>query len=85
VFEREPGYFTGAMYASYTIGIFGTLPIWMTMLLTGASLTAILVVAVVLVLAIMPIAFHYSRVLWLHWDMHFNPSTFQIPPWPDSQ
>lgn len=77
VFEREPGYFTGAMYASYTIGIFGTLPVWLTMLLAGASLAALLVVEVALVVVVMPIAFHYSRVLWLHWDRHFNPASFE--------
>jgi uncharacterized protein (DUF983 family) len=76
-FEREPGYFVGAMYASYFIGIFATLPIWLGMLFAGAGLVPILIVAFILVLAIMPISFHYSRVFWMHIDCYFNPRTFE--------
>jgi len=77
VYEREPGYFVGAMYASYFIGIFATLPIWLGMLFAGAGLVPILVVAFALVIAIMPISFHYSRVFWMHIDCYFNPKTFE--------
>ncbi len=73
---RGAGYFTGAMYASYTLGIFGTLPVWMGMLLGGASLTAVLVAGIGLALLAMPISFHYSRVIWLHIDCHFHPDGF---------
>ncbi len=76
-FEREPGYFVGAMYASYSIGIFGTLPVWMGMLFAGASLTAVLVVGIGLVVILTPLSFHYSRVFWLHIDCYFNPATFE--------
>ena len=76
VFEREPGYFTGAMYASYALGIFGTAPVWFAMLVKGQPLAAILVVSTVLVVLLMPVFFHYSRVMWLHWDYHFNAATF---------
>lgn len=75
-FERGAGYFTGAMYASYTIGIFGTLPVWMWMLVAGASLAAVVVVATALVVLLMPVSFHYSRVAWLHLDCYFNPEAF---------
>jgi hypothetical protein len=76
-YEREPGYFTGAMYASYFIGVFVTLPVWLTMLLGGAGLAPILLVAFGMVLALMPLSFHYSRVFWMHIDAYFNPKTFQ--------
>jgi uncharacterized protein (DUF983 family) len=77
VYEREPGYFTGAMYASYFLGIFLTLPVWMWMLFAGAELVPILVVAFALVLALTPVSFHYSRVIWMHIDCYFNPKTFE--------
>lgn len=77
VFQREPGYFTGAMYASYFIGVFGTLPVWMWMLVAGAGLFPILAVAFLLVLLVMPISFHYSRVFWMHIDCYFNPAAFE--------
>jgi len=76
VFEREPGYFTGAMYASYTLGIGFTLPVWFVMLLAGAGLAALTMVIVVMVVGLMPVSFHYSRVLWMHIDCYFNPKTF---------
>lgn len=77
VFEREPGYFTGAMYASYFIGIFLTLPVWMVMLLGGAALALVLVVAIGMVVLLTPVSFHYSRVFWMHIDCYFNPATFE--------
>ena len=80
VFEREPGYFTGAMYASYFIGIFITLPIWMAMLFAGAGLAPILIVAIGMVVALTPVSFHYSRVFWMHIDCYFNPKTFEDQP-----
>lgn len=75
-FEREPGYFTGAMYASYFLGIATTMPVWLGMLLAGAGLGPILGVAMALVVLLMPIYFHYSRVMWMHIDAYFNPKTF---------
>ncbi len=77
VYEREPGYFTGAMYASYFIGVFITLPFWMTMLVGGASLTAVLAVAFAILALATPISFHYSRVFWMHIDCYFNPDSFR--------
>ncbi len=76
-FVRESGYFTGAMYASYMIGIGLTLPVWMAFLLSGASLGVTLAVAIGMIVALAPISFHYSRVAWLHVDCHFNPRTFE--------
>ena len=75
-YEREPGYFTGAMYASYFLGIFTTAPAWAGMLMAGASYTAIVVVGIGLVVVLMPLYFHYSRVLWMHIDAYFTPTTF---------
>ncbi len=82
-FEREYGYFTGAMYASYFIGVFATLPVWMFMLLTGYRLIPILVVANGMIIIVTPISFHYSRVFWMHIDCYFNPKTFERNPGED--
>jgi hypothetical protein len=76
VFEREPGYYTGAMYASYFLGIFGTMPVWLALLLTDQSLGLIIGVSLGLVAVLMPVFFHYSRVIWLHIDYVVNESTF---------
>jgi len=77
-FERENGYFTGAMYISYFLGIVTTAPVWLTMLLTGQSLGLIMAVTVAQVVVSVPIFYHYSRVLWLHFDMLTKPETFVV-------
>ncbi len=77
VFLREPGYFTGAMYASYFMGVFVPMPIWVTMVLLGQPFGLIMAVTIPLTVALMPLFFHYSRVLWLHIDYFFNPQAFE--------
>jgi hypothetical protein len=74
-FEREPGYFTGAMYFSYAIGI----PI----IAAGTFLGKWLVpswplhwIAVAVWFAFLPLApavFRYSRVVFHHFDRFFDP------------
>ena len=36
-FEREPGYFTGAMYLSYGVALLATAPVWLVMVWCGRS------------------------------------------------
>ena len=69
-FEREEGYFLGAMYFSYflsvpTLSLFfvvGVLlfPSWPQELIAG--------LAVVIFLPLAPLIFRYSRVGWIHYD-----------------
>jgi uncharacterized protein (DUF983 family) len=70
VFEREEGYFVGAMYFSYALSIpllallfFGgmqLLPGWPDMAVAGLALA--------IFLPLVPLIFRYSRVLWIHYD-----------------
>ncbi len=76
-FEREAGYFTGAMYASYFLGLATSMPVWMTMLLLGVNPGLILGITAVQLLVMSPLLFSYSRVVWLHVDNMFNPF---VPP-----
>jgi hypothetical protein len=73
VFGREEGYFTGAMYVSYFIGlvvVFAIIGIlwrfWPTHSLGGVG--ALLGVAALVYLAFVPVVFRTSRVVWLHLD-----------------
>ena len=77
-FEREEGYFTGAMYISYLLSlvlmfaIFGVL--WL--LLPTGSLFAIgmlCLVTAVVYLPLVPVVFRYSRVLYMHLDRKLDP------------
>lgn len=68
-FEREPGYFQGAMYVSYVsgVGLFALLALLASVVVApyvglGAAVTG----AVVLYLPAVPVLFRYSRVIWAH-------------------
>ena len=78
IFERDTGYFTGAMYASYALGMVTSFPVWMTMLILGIDPFIIVGVAVAQILITLPLLFRYSRVIWLHFDNAINP----FPPSP---
>jgi uncharacterized protein (DUF983 family) len=72
-FEREPGYFTGAMYLSYGVAILGTAPVWLLMAWLGRSLGEVLLVISPLLVLGCPWLFRYARVLWLHLDHAVDP------------
>jgi uncharacterized protein (DUF983 family) len=69
VFGREPGYFTGAMYVSYTLAVpllaLLCLLVWLP---TGWSLEWVVGLATLLLLPFVPAIFRYSRVVWMHLD-----------------
>ncbi len=68
-FEREPGFFQGAMYVSYGIGIvyLGMLGLIATRFVVPHYGVAVGVAGVALVhLACIPAVFRYSRVIWAH-------------------
>jgi len=71
VFEREPGYFVGAMYVSYALAIPSYLAVWgiLCLLLPGWSDLAILAAALPLFVPLAPILFRYSRIIWMHLDL----------------
>lgn len=71
-FEREPGYFTGAMYASYGLGFLIVTPVWLGLMLSGASLGTVMLGTVLTLAVTAPLIFRYSRVLWMHFDVFFN-------------
>ena len=69
VYEREPGYFIGAIYLNYGVTAVLALGItWSLDLAVGLTLRQQLVVAIA-VAALVPLAFfRYSRSLWLALD-----------------
>jgi uncharacterized protein (DUF983 family) len=78
VYEREPGYFYVAMFASYALNVAEMVTLAVAIsVLTGSSnpwlyVTIILGVAV----ALAPFNYRYSRVMLLHWltpGLHYHP------------
>jgi uncharacterized protein (DUF983 family) len=73
-FEREPGYFLGAMYVSYLLSIPPVLLlVWIIWRLTGWRLETVLLGAFVAYLPFVPIVTRYSRVIWIYVDRKFDP------------
>ena len=73
-FEREPGYFLGAMYISYALAlgiIFGAAGLlWF---FTRWSIMKTTVWAVLLFLPTAPVVTLFSRVLWIYLDQAIDP------------
>jgi hypothetical protein len=73
-FEREPGYWTGAMVASYALGVpilaLLVLGVW---LVTRWDIVWALALGDALFLVLAPFVWRYSRVIWLHLDWLLDP------------
>ncbi len=79
-FDRgDPGYFTGAMYASYAMAI----PLLTVvtgieyLVLPGWSLFGLVMLAMLVSTPLIPWIWQYSRVLWIHFDRYFDPEDEQ--------
>jgi uncharacterized protein (DUF983 family) len=69
-FEREQGYFTGAMYISYVLAlpIFIGLFLLLGHLAPNLAAAMALALTVVLFLPFVPLVFRFSRIVWIHLD-----------------
>jgi uncharacterized protein (DUF983 family) len=71
---REAGYYLGAMYVSYALGLFTVLPVAVLLaVVLEWELWLVMVIMVVQTLVSMPIFFRYSRILWLYVDQAIDP------------
>ncbi|HWC30270.1 MAG TPA: DUF983 domain-containing protein [Dehalococcoidia bacterium] len=73
-FLRESGYFLGAMYVSYGLGVLTILPVSTVLaVVVGWPLWVVLLLMVVETLVLMPFFLRYSRVIWLYLDQEIDP------------
>ena len=73
-YEREQGYFIGAMYISYMLAIPPYLLIVTALWLgLGWPYTVALIAAVIVYLPVVPYMMRISRVVWMHIDQAFDP------------
>ena len=77
-FEREEGYFLGAMYISYGLALV-TIILLVALLrfFTNWSIVKDLVWAIVLFLALAPTLTLLARVLWIYLDQAIDPQELQ--------
>jgi len=81
IYEREQGYFIGAIYINVIATeslLLGTLLIYG--LVTGTISQTILTVLIVLAIVLPLMFYHHSRSLWLCLDHVLNPRKRQIEP-----
>ena len=73
-FERESGYFVGAIYVNYAVTTVITIAGYYTLdLLVGLSLTHQLILWCTFAVLFPLFFFRYARSLWLSFDYIFNP------------
>jgi uncharacterized protein (DUF983 family) len=73
-FLREAGYFLGAMYVSYGLGVLTVLPVATSLAVVfGWPLWAALTVMVLQTLISVPIFLRLSRLIWLYLDQTIDP------------
>jgi uncharacterized protein (DUF983 family) len=73
-YEREQGYFYGAMFVQYTIIGLLILATMVAGIAAGSSEWNIGVLCIFEILFISPFLFRISRLLWLHLDYKSDPS-----------
>lgn len=74
-FDREPGYFVGAMYVSYAMAalLLGTFTFIISLYLPNLPLYGLLLIAILCFLPLVPPVFRYSRVIWMSIDRAIDP------------
>lgn len=76
IFQREEGYYLGAMYCSYVLGLAILTPTFflLSALLPRWDGVQIALLSLVPYLPLIPFVFRYSRVLWIYVDRTFDPT-----------
>jgi hypothetical protein len=73
-FEREQGYFLGAMYISYGLALFTIIALaFLLWAFTSWSMQKIILWAILLFLPLAPALTLFSRVLWIYLDRTIDP------------
>jgi uncharacterized protein (DUF983 family) len=72
-FAREPGYYLGAMYFSYGLGVLSALPLCLTLFFLEVPAVWNGLAGAAQISLLSPMLIRYSRVLWLHFDQRFDP------------
>jgi uncharacterized protein (DUF983 family) len=78
-YEREQGYYLGAMYVSYALSVppVGLLT-WIIWLVTHWRLDYVVLGAFVAYLPAVPVVVRFSRIVWIHIDQWLDPE--QVRP-----
>ncbi len=80
-FEKESGYFIGAMIASYFLGVFLALPVLLALVFYFKISMELAIGATILQTFLMqPVLFRYSRILWIQIEHHLTQAIHSKNP-----
>lgn len=82
-FEREPGFFVGAMYVNYAFSVALIVAVGVALSVFNLyTLYNFILTVVLLVLILLPFLFRYSRILFLYWfgGIDYDPTYESIEP-----
>ena len=73
-FDMEPGFYFGAMYISYAMGVAFAVPSVVALLFVFPDLPIhyYLIFGLVELSALMPITYRYSRIIWINFFVAFE-------------
>jgi hypothetical protein len=76
VYEREAGYFLGAMYFSYALAILILVPLYFLFgwLLPDWSGALVSFLALLVYIPLTPLVLRYSRAVWIYFDRYASPT-----------
>jgi hypothetical protein len=73
-FSREPGFYYGAMYASYGLTVLLGLILFVLLVwLAGIDIIIFLVIFSLLVIVLMPVMYRLSRLIWINLFVSSKP------------
>jgi uncharacterized protein (DUF983 family) len=83
LFQREEGYFLGAMYFGYVLATAVLIPLYLVaaLFMPGQSSLVVALVATLAYLPFVPIVFRYSRLLWIYLDRAVCAGETSAPPY----
>lgn len=72
-FQREVGFYYGAMYVSYALTVaYGLIVYAITNLLLNFSIWQFILTFSVLQVILLPLLYRYSRMIWLNFFVHYK-------------
>lgn len=71
-YEKEPGFFYGAMFVSYGLSIVLAGFTWFFLTLAGFDFWSVIWTVIPVLIVAIPLTFKLSRVIWLNLFHHYN-------------
>jgi uncharacterized protein (DUF983 family) len=78
--EPEPGFYQGAMYASYAVSIVVCCLVGVPLLFTAFSPESILMILSLVLIILIPWIFRVSRMIWLNLFVRYRPEVVKHLP-----